>query len=252
MVDRLNYAWRVLATAICFFTFGIGGALMWVLVFPALGVFVRDRDRRGVHARALVRFSFAAFIRWMRWLGVLTYEIHGAERLQRRGLLVLANHPTLIDVVFLVSLIPEADCVVRSGLARNPFTRGAIRAAGYIGNDDGPRLISACIASVRSGKNLVIFPEGTRTPKLGSGALLRGAANIAIRGGLDITPVLIRCIPPTLAKGEKWYHVPPRRFHVVIEVKGDLATASFMLGTTEAIASRRLTEWLSTYFSSVE
>ncbi len=97
MVDRLNYAWRVLATAICFFTFGIGGALMWVLVFPALSVFVRNRDRRGVHARALVRSSFAVFIRWIRWLGVLTYQIHGAERLQRRGLLVLANHPTLID-----------------------------------------------------------------------------------------------------------------------------------------------------------
>ncbi|PIQ38456.1 MAG: 1-acyl-sn-glycerol-3-phosphate acyltransferase [Lysobacterales bacterium CG17_big_fil_post_rev_8_21_14_2_50_64_11] len=248
MVDRLNYVWRVIATAISFASFGVGGALMWVLVFPALSLLVRDQDRRGVYARAIVRSSFAVFLRWMRLLGVLSYEIRGAERLQRRGLLVLANHPTLLDVVFLVSLIPDADCVVRSGLARNLFTRGAVRAAGYISNDGGSRLVYACIASLQSGKNLVIFPEGTRTPKRGVQPLLRGAANIAIRGGFDVTPVLIRCRPPTLAKGEKWYHVPPRRFHVVIEVQADLATAPFMLGTTEAIAARRLTERLSANF----
>jgi 1-acyl-sn-glycerol-3-phosphate acyltransferase len=79
--------------------------------------------------------------------------------------------------------------------------------------------------------------------------LQRGAANIAIRGVLPITPVIIKCDPPTLSKGEKWYRIPSRRFHVSIEVREDLPVDSFVQGTTEAIASRRLTEFLSAYFA---
>lgn len=249
MFERINHAWRVFGTGLSFLSFGLGGMLLWLLVFPLLTLFVRDPVRRSRYARRIIHTSFAGFIGLMHRLGVLTYEVRGLERLQRDGLLVLANHPTLIDVVFLVSLIPNADCVVKSRLARNPFTRGPIRATGYICNDNGAGLVDDCIASVRSGKNLIIFPEGTRTPRSGPGRLQRGAANIAVRGVLDITPVIIRCTPPTLSKGEKWYRIPSRRFHVAIEVQDDLPVASFLSGTSEAIASRRLTEFLTAYFA---
>ena len=249
MLERLNHAWRVFATGLSFLSFGVGGVILWLLVFPVLALVVREPVRRSRLARAIIQRSFAGHIGLMHRLGVLTYEVHGLERLQRNGLLVLANHPTLIDVVFLVSLIENADCVVKSRLARNPFTRGPIRATGYICNDNGAGLVEDCIASVRSGKNLIIFPEGTRTPRTGPARLQRGAANIAVRGGLSVTPIRIRCSPPTLSKGEKWYLVPSRRFHVSIEVGDDLPMASFIDGTTEAIASRRLTEYLTTYFA---
>jgi hypothetical protein len=65
---------------------------------------------------------------------------------------------------------------------------------------------------------------------------------------LAVTPVIINCSPPTLSKGEKWYRIPSRRFHVSIEVQDDLPVESFVRGTTEAIASRRLTEFLTAYF----
>lgn len=249
MFERVNHAWRVFATGLSFLSFGVGGVLLWLFVFPPLEILVRDPKRRSRYAQAIIKRSFAGHIGLMHRLGVLTYEIRGLDRLQRPGLLVLANHPTLIDVVFLVSLIPNADCVVKSRLAHNPFTRGPVRATGYICNDNGAELVKDCINSVRSGKNLIIFPEGTRSPPSGQRHLQRGAANIAIRGGLDVTPVLIRCTPPTLAKGGKWYHVPSRRFHVLIEVREDLPVASFLGGESEAIASRRLTEYLTTYFA---
>src|SRR5690606_11758513 len=110
---RLDRAWRIVGTGASFAAFGIGGLLLGVLVFPLLQACVRDKDRRRRLARRVGQRSFAAHVELMRILGVLTYEIRGRERLQREGLLVLANHPTLIDVVFLVSLLPDADCVVK-------------------------------------------------------------------------------------------------------------------------------------------
>ncbi len=250
MADALNRAWRTFGTALSFVAFGLGGLLLRVLVFPPLRLLTRDRVALQRRARALIRISFATHIGIMHRLGVLTYEIRGLERLQRQGLLVLANHPTLIDVVLLVSRLPHADCVVKSKLANNPFTRGPVRATGYICNDNGTGLVDDCIASVRSGYNLLIFPEGTRTPR-GEllGPLQRGAANIAVRGGFDVTPVVVRCEPRTLGKGEKWYRVPARRFHLSVDVLPDLPVAPFLAdGSPEPLAARRLTAALDDIF----
>jgi 1-acyl-sn-glycerol-3-phosphate acyltransferase len=250
MRDRLDYAWRVVATGVSFATFGVGGVVMRLLVFPVLGLFVRDPDRRGRLVRMIIHRSFAGFIGLAQSLGVLTWEVRGGERLRRDGLLILVNHPTLLDVVFLIALIPNADCVVKSKLARNPFTRGPVKASGYVCNDSGAGLVADCIASVRSGKNLIIFPEGTRTPRDGRRRLHRGAAHIALQGAINVTLVVIRCAPPTLAKGEPWYRIPPRRFHVAIEVGADLPVAQYLTGTTAAIAARRLTDELAVHFDT--
>lgn len=248
---RLDRTWRIVGTGLSFLAFGVGGLLLGLLAFPAINLLVRDRVRRRQMARRLVQRSFAFHVELMRTLGVLTYEIRGRERLQRDGLLILANHPALIDVVFLVSLLPNADCVVKSALARNPFTRGPVRAAGYVCNDDGAGLVDDCIAAVRRGGNLVIFPEGTRTRRDAPLRLQRGAANIAVRGGLDVTPVRLSYSPMTLGKGEKWYRVPARRFHVVVDVQPDLEIAPFIEGASgEAVAARRLTDHLTRYFAT--
>ena len=248
---RLNHLWRIFGTGVSFLAFGVGGLLLGVLVFPLINLGVRDPARRRRWARRLVQKSFAFHIELMRALGVLTYEIRGLERLQRDGVLILANHPTLIDVVFLISRLPNADCVVKSALARNPFTRGPVHAAGYVFNDDGAGLVDDCIAAVRRGGNLVIFPEGTRTRRDGPLQLQRGAANIAVRGRLDITPVRLSCTPMTLGKGEKWYRVPARRFHVVVDVQPDLEIAPFLNGAQgEALAARQLTDHLTQYFAA--
>ena len=252
---RLDHGWRVLGTGLSFAAFGIGGLLLGAFLFPLLFL-VRDPVRRQSLARRLVQRSFAGHVGIMHRLGLLTYEFRGLERLQRNGLLVLANHPTLIDVVFLISRLPNADCVVKRAVARNPFMRGPVRAAGYVANDDGAGLIDDCIAAVRAGGTLVIFPEGTRTVPGQPLKLQRGAGNIAVRGAIDITPVRITCTPSTLGKGEKWYRVPSRRFHVQLEVGEDIPIAPFLnepdgLPRGEALAARRVTEYLATYFDSV-
>lgn len=250
MLDRLERAYRILATGFCFAMFGLGGVLIGVLAYPAICLLTRDRTHRALHAKKVVHQSFRLFVGLMATVGVISYEVRGRERLQRNGLLVVANHPSLIDVVFLVSLIDRADCIVRGGLARNPFTRGPIAAAGYVSNDSGPGMVDECIASIRSGNNLVIFPEGTRTPLQGGARLQRGAANIAVRGGIDMTPVRISSDPPMLRKGVPWYRVPVRRAHFVIEVCEDIPVRDFSANNqSEALAARQLTDFLAQYYS---
>lgn len=251
-LDRsLGRCWRVAATGFCFSTFGLGGLLMRVLIYPVLQLAVWQPARRSVAVRWVVQHWFRTFVALMTAVGVLTWEVQGREKLQRRGLLVLANHPSLIDIVFLLSLVERPDCIVKGALVKNPFTCGPIRAAGFVTNDAGPGLVEDCVASVRAGNNLVIFPEGTRTPLAGpANKLQRGAANIAVRGGIDITPVRIRCTPPMLPKGQAWWQVPARRAHFTIQVCDDIRVRDFTAAAaSDALAARRLTDHLSAYFS---
>jgi 1-acyl-sn-glycerol-3-phosphate acyltransferase len=250
MLDRLDRCWRILATGISFTAFGIGGLLLRLLVFPLLNLLVRAPQRRIAWSREVIRLTFRAFVGLMRGLGVLRYQIVGLDKLDRGGMLILANHPTLIDTVFLMAFVKRSDCIVKSHLWNNPFTSGPVRAAGYIRNDGGAALIDDCIASLRAGNNLIVFPEGTRTPSCGLIALKRGAANIAIRGACAVTPVLIACQPPTLGKGEKWWHIPARRAQFRIEVREDIDVARFTRdGVTEVMAVRHLTDHLQRLFT---
>jgi len=250
LLARLSLYWRVFATGLSFAVFGIGGLLLRVVVFPALNLMVRQSERRVVAARTVIRRAFRLYVDLMRALGVLRYQISGLEKLERGGLLILANHPTLIDTVFLMAFVKNADCIVKGALWNNPFTRGPVRAAGYINNEGGAQLVDDCIASLKRGNNLIVFPEGTRTPGNGVISMKRGAANIAVRGARDMTPVLIRCEPATLGKGEKWWRVPPRRVLMRIDVQDDLAVCGFTdNAASEVMAARQLTEFLQNYFT---
>ncbi|MFC5474840.1 lysophospholipid acyltransferase family protein [Paraherbaspirillum soli] len=249
MLKRLGRYWRILATGFSFFVFGVGGLLLRISVFPLLNLMVWERRRRVLIARHVIRLAFRAFVGLMRGLGVLHYEIRGLERLERQGLLILANHPTLIDTVFLMAFVKRADCIVKSRLWQNPFTGGPVRAAGYISNDHGTGLVEDCVASLQQGGNLIVFPEGTRTPADGVVSLKRGAANIAVRSRSNVTPVLIRCSPPTLGKGGKWWQVPPVAARFSIEVKEDIEVQAFLARADgEALAARHLTAHLQDYF----
>jgi 1-acyl-sn-glycerol-3-phosphate acyltransferase len=251
MFSRVEFAWRLFATGFCFFSFGVGGVLLWGLVFPTLNLFVRDHAQRALLAKWVIRRAFRFFVGQMQKMGVYSYDVKGQQKLNRTGLLILANHPSLIDVVFLISLIDRADCVVKASLVSNIFTRGPVIAAGFICNDQGPGLIEDCIASLKRGNNLIIFPEGTRTPAgQRFGRLQRGASNMAVRGSVDITPVVIRCNHSTLAKGVPWWKIPPAKPHFSIEVHDDLSVANAVGHCdSEAIAARHLNTYLSNYFS---
>ena len=250
MFDVVGRYWRVFGTGLSFLAFGVGGLLLQVLVLPPLYLLVWNAPRRRHMAREVIRTAFRWFVGFMNTVGVLRYRWAGLERLDRRGLLILANHPTLIDTVFLIAFVKHADCVVASHLFVNPYTGGPVKAAGYVRNDEGPALLESCLTSLDRTDNLIIFPEGTRTPYDGTIRVKRGAAQVAVRSRRDITPVVITCTPPTLRKGEKWWSVPLRRAYFTIEVRDDIPIRPFIEQSPEpAMAARQLTDHLEQYFT---
>lgn len=144
-------------------------------------------------------------------MGVLTYEFHGVEKIGKRdGLFIIANHPTLIDVVFLISRANLPNCVVKNDVWKNMCMYFVVSSAGFIKNNGNSEdMLQRCENTLRAGEGLVLFPEGTRTdPNATKAVLQRGAAHIALRAEKTLTPVTITCEPITLTKKHSWYNIP--------------------------------------------
>jgi len=244
-----HWWWRLFATGLCFALFGLGGLVLRLLVFPLQNLRDGDVQTRQRRARQTVHRSFRLFVRTMRTLGILTLEVRGAERLGQPGQLIIANHPSLLDVVLLIGLMPEANCIVKHGLARNAYTRGPIAACGYITNDESLEMFERAVQVLQAGETLIVFPEGTRTPVDAMPRFHRGACAIALRGARVITPVFIKLEPPSLTKGEPWYRIPPRRLRYVIEVGADIAPDRWRNAHPLPIAGRKMQDWLHAWYA---
>jgi hypothetical protein len=103
MFERINYLWRLFGTGVSFFLFGVVGVLFWGILFPLLDKFIMQGIPKKLRSRLLMNRIFHIYMEFMRIIGILTYEVHGGERLNAPGRLVIANHPSLLDVVFLIS-----------------------------------------------------------------------------------------------------------------------------------------------------
>lgn len=245
---RDAYYWRLLATALSFALFGVVGLCLRLVFFPLLSCLPGDVQRHRSRARRTISWLLWRFIRFMARTGVLTYDVQGAEKLGRPGQMIIANHPSLIDVVFLIGLVRDANCVVKQSLWQNPFTRGPVRSADYISNDGSMEMLDAAADALHSGQTLIIFPEGTRTTPGQAPAFHRGGASIALRGAKLITPVTIQVNPSTLTKAQPWYRIPKRRAHFSLRVGADIDPQAFAVLGPAPIASRKLNDYLHQYF----
>ena len=162
MRAKLDILLRTAGTVISFTLFGLGALLLSLLAFPLIHLCVHPKPAAQRTCRRLVQLSFRLFIELMKRMGVLDYDIFGTRNFGA-GQLIVANHPSLIDVIFVVAQIPDAYCIVKEALRRNPFTGLIVGATGYVANSAADQLIADCVTLLDAGGTLIMFPEGTRT-----------------------------------------------------------------------------------------
>ncbi|MBM4204138.1 MAG: 1-acyl-sn-glycerol-3-phosphate acyltransferase [Gammaproteobacteria bacterium] len=175
------YVLRFICTGLAFFCFGLFGLLFRLFVYPPLLLLRRDPGQP--LARRLISGFFRTFVETLRLTGVLTLHIDRPENLRTPGALIVANHPSLLDVVILIGLIPDACCIVNESLWSNALMKGPLNAAGYIPNGDPAQTFDAAQRYLKEGSPVVIFPEGTRTERGSRPVFGRSAANLSVRGG---------------------------------------------------------------------
>jgi 1-acyl-sn-glycerol-3-phosphate acyltransferase len=240
--NRLLYIYRVFAKWLSFFIFGVGTLILAVVVFPVMRLIIHPRQRFRKHARRLVSFMMRIFVFIMEGLKVVLLETD--DRSLFRGLsskIIVANHPSLLDVVMLLSLIPNADCIVRARLSKN-IVRGIIRQVYILNSLNFDDLSRTCLTSLGEGNCIIIFPEGTRTSRLKKPVLKRGAARLSLMSGCGIIPIRIGGTDKYgLGKKDPWLAFNPQDKYVYrIRMGGEISSRKYA-DLPVPIAVRRLT-----------
>lgn len=124
-------------------------------------------------------------------------KVEGMERLPRHGVLLCPNHSSNWDPVLLVASLPvdyRLHVMAKNQLFKNPILGWIMTKLGAFPVDRGGSDLAAvktAIQSIKSGDNLMVFPEGTRVEREGDVRAKGGAAMIAVRTGAILVPVFV-------------------------------------------------------------
>lgn len=189
----------------------------------------------------LIHRHFVFFHAWCAFAGLVHVRYRGLDRLPSGGLVLAANHTALIDITCLLAAIPEAVCIFKPAIRRNPVLGAAARRAGYLGNDGGHDLVREAAKKVAAGHRLVVFPEGTRKPPTQTLLPFKpGFVVIARRARAPIQLVRITTDSDVLTKGRAWWRLPRFPAHIEVAV-GPLVPADSPVSVTELAA--RIEDW---------
>jgi 1-acyl-sn-glycerol-3-phosphate acyltransferase len=213
--NKALYAYRVLIKWFSFFFFGLSSLVLATIVIPPMRLFLHPKERFQKPMRRFISAFMRFFISIMHILGIVNLEAGNRESYRRfSSKIVVANHPSILDVVMLLSLIPNADCIVNARL-NNGILRGIVSQLYILNSLNLEELFRACKESLRQGNCLIIFPEGRRTPRTGRAIRGKGAARIALTCGCDIVPVHIGGTDKFgLGKKDPWVGFNPRERYV--------------------------------------
>jgi 1-acyl-sn-glycerol-3-phosphate acyltransferase len=125
---------------------------------------------------------------------------------------LVANHPGLFDVTALMAAIPHTTTAVKPALFRRWWCRPLLSDAGFFEgageSHDIGHVVEAGCARLRDGFNVLIFPEGTRSPSGGMHRFGRSAFEIACRAGVPVVPLCIAYAPVWLGKNQGFLALP--------------------------------------------
>jgi len=200
LIARLRRLYEYLVFYTGLLLFG-AWALAWSSLSALLCV-VLPRSWRMPLGRAAVMAFCRGFLGLLRASGIVRIDLAALDALRGEGSLVIApNHPSLLDMVLLASRLPDLACIIKAPLRANPLLGGGARLASYICNDPPLLMVRGAVSELRAGRQLLIFPEGTRTTQGPVSGFKGGFALIARNAGAPVQTVLIETNTPFLGKG---------------------------------------------------
>jgi len=165
-------------------------SLAWSLVAPLLSLLLPRRagTRFG---RSAISFIYRSAWSTAQRLGMMRIDSSALDALRDEagGLIVAANHPTMLDALVVVARLPRGVCIMKAELSHNIFLGTGARLARYIRNDAGRGMVRDAVDCLKEGGQLVLFPEGTRMPPGETRRYGISGALLAAETGRLIVPV---------------------------------------------------------------
>ncbi|MFT6300323.1 MAG: 1-acyl-sn-glycerol-3-phosphate acyltransferase [Saprospiraceae bacterium] len=155
-----------------------------------IGVFMPYKARHNV-----VTFANALIIKWLSLSCGITLRIDGLENIPSTPCVVLSKHQSGWETFYLQRLLRPVSTILKKELFWIPFFGWALYFMHPIAiNRGNPRealkqILQQGLERLQTGKNVLIYPEGTRLAPGRKGRYGRSGAALAIAAKVQIIPV---------------------------------------------------------------
>ena len=186
-----SYTYFCISKIVAIVCFGLGAIILGLFVFPFIRLFTLHKKDFGIIARAYVSHTFRVFLGNLNLCKTSMLHVEDKQAFRQiHSKVIIANHPSLLDFVYIMSLVPNSTCIVRGSLTKTPL-RGVIKQAYITNTTEFDDVLVECKKLTDKGCNVIIFPEGTRSPRIGRNNYKKGGARIALYCGCDVQPLFI-------------------------------------------------------------
>lgn len=223
----LRRVWRSVLISFLFSVFGIGAILINYFIFPIISVFVKKSNRRQKFC-ATIHKIWKYFTELMKKTGLIKVNFTNPDKLENlHGKIIVANHPSFIDIVILIGFLPNTLCIAKKEIKRNLFMGNIIKSLYLINDEDNKQMLEESVEILNQGYNIIIFPTGTRTTEDEDMKLHKGAALMALHSGANLIPIHISCDTKFLAKHQKFYDAGEKTPTYTITVNNEIKISDF-------------------------
>lgn len=189
--NYLIYNYRVFMKLFWISFIGLGSLSLTLFLFPIFKIFIHPKNKFRFVAQHFISKSFRIilFLLKITFISKLITDSK-KELFNLHSKIVVANHPSILDTVILLALIPNATIIASAKYSKG-ILGGVIKTCYLTNSLNFDELCKKCKESIDAGNNVIIFPEGTRTPRHGQNQFKKGAARIAKVTGANILPIFI-------------------------------------------------------------
>jgi len=158
------------------------------------------------HSPLVVR----AWCRALFFAGGVGLRVEGRENIPEGPFLIVCNHSSHLDGPAVVIALPVGVYfVIKKELAEIPVWGYAAKNAGFIAIDRGrskeaQERLNSAVDSIREGKHVLVFAEGTRAHDDSMGPFKKGGFHLAVQAGVPILPIAINNSRSLLPRGRSF------------------------------------------------
>lgn len=183
---------KIFRSALVLFSFGIfgiGAFIINFLLFPAAKLFIKKENLNNFYSETIHK-TWMFFTNFLIFTGVMKLNVKDLEEIKKiKNKIIVSTHPSFIDVVILIGLIPKTTCIAKDALAQNPIMKNILNTI-FITNEANLKEFKQRTKELLDeGFNIIIFPSGIRHRKNEFPKIKKGAALIALNAKKNIVPL---------------------------------------------------------------
>ena len=217
---------------ISFFVFGLGAALLNFFVFP----FIKNNKTL---CSDIIHYAWKFFVYFMMILGLFKLDIKNLSKIENK--VIVATHPSFIDIVILIALIPHSTCFVKKELAYNPILKNLVNSIFITNEVELEELKSESKKMLDLGFNVIIFPSGIRHRRNEFPKIKKGASLIALNANKNIVPIRFFSNDDFMFINQPFYEVGEKRVTFELEQLPEINVQDF-ISASEIVSKKKITQ----------